>query len=127
MTLREKIDNLPVNNSLFSSLSDAEKLYSKVVAHIAVKLIEERTKKGYTQKEFAGYMGVSQSMISKWESAEYNFSVEKLVEIFDKLDMELKVEIEPKKKEQIEYIDLFPKIWKNVGSMPSGEILPNAG
>ena len=42
------------------------------------------------QSEFAKYMGVSQSMISKWESGEYNFSCESIAQL-DKIGIELTV------------------------------------
>lgn len=40
-----------------------------------------------SQKEFATYMGVSQSMVSKWESREYNFTTKALNEICKKLNL----------------------------------------
>ncbi len=40
---------------------------------------------GMNQKEFAHYMGVSQGMVSRWESGEYNFTVEVLARIAYKL------------------------------------------
>ena len=43
------------------------------------------------QIEFAEYMGVTQGMVSKWESREYNFTIKSLNEICEKLDLELSV------------------------------------
>lgn len=45
------------------------------------------------QKEFAKMMGVSQSMVSKWENGEYNFSIENLANICDKLDLSFDISL----------------------------------
>ena len=44
------------------------------------------------QKQFASFMGVSQAMISKWESGEYNFTINTLNEICDKLGLDFNPE-----------------------------------
>jgi DNA-binding response OmpR family regulator len=51
-----------------------------------------------TQKEFAHLLGVSQSMVSKWESEDYNFTVEALANICDKLDWDLNICMRPRSK-----------------------------
>ena len=47
-----------------------------------------------TQSEFAEYIGVSQGMVSKWESREYNFTIKSLNEICVKLDISFSILIE---------------------------------
>ena len=47
-----------------------------------------------TQQQFADYMGVSQGMISKWESREYNFTIKTLNEICEKIDLKLTVSLD---------------------------------
>lgn len=49
---------------------------------------------GMTQQEFAEYMGVTQGMVSKWESREYNFTIKTLNDICQKVNRELSVELE---------------------------------
>lgn len=49
------------------------------LAKISAKIEMCRLDMGMTQKEFAAYMGVSQGMVSKWESREYNFTVKHLM------------------------------------------------
>ena len=39
-------------------------------------------------------MGVTQGMVSKWESREYNFTIRSLNEICEKVDLELSVYLE---------------------------------
>lgn len=48
-----------------------------------------------TQKEFVEHIKVSQGMISKWESGDYNFSIKTLAEVAEKLDMELYINLKP--------------------------------
>ncbi len=48
-----------------------------------------------TQKEFAEYMDVSQGMVSKWESREYNFTIRSLNEICEKLHLSLNLDMQP--------------------------------
>ena len=40
---------------------------------------------GLDQKSFAKFMGVTQGMISRWESGTYNFSISTLIGICEKL------------------------------------------
>lgn len=51
-----------------------------------------------TQKEFADHMCVSQGMVSKWESGDYNFTIRTLADIAEKLDMDLTVKLVPNKR-----------------------------
>ena len=39
-------------------------------------------------------MGVTQGMVSKWESRDYNFTIRSLNEICEKLELDLCVELE---------------------------------
>ena len=48
-----------------------------------------------TQKEFAAYMNVSQGMVSRWESREYNFTIKTLNEICQKLNLHLQLDLTP--------------------------------
>ena len=81
MLLSEKIRNIATPGDLFPELSAAEKKTDYILADIAVKIREKRKTMQMSQKEFAEFLGVSQSMVSKWEGAEYNFSIEKLVDL----------------------------------------------
>lgn len=61
-------------------------------------IVKARIEKGMTQTEFADFMGVSQGMVSKWESEDYNFTIEAIANICEKLDWDMNVELKPKKK-----------------------------
>lgn len=73
---------------LSESLSNAEIKTSSVISDISFAISKERIKKNMSQSEFAKFMGVSQGMVSKWESGDYNFTIKSISEIFDKLDLD---------------------------------------
>ena len=77
----------------FSELSAEDKAEADMKAEIAVHIHKKRIDMNMTQTEFADFMGVSQSMVSKWESGEYNFSVCNLSRLMYTLG--LKIEIVP--------------------------------
>ena len=54
---------------------------------IVSALITARVDRSMNQKEFAAFMGVSQAMVSKWESGECNFTVETVSKICEKLGL----------------------------------------
>ena len=61
-----------------------------------------------SQKELAEKLGVSQAMVSKLESGEYNPTIKKLCELFQKLDLDMKLAVsEPQKDEPIGLCDLM--------------------
>lgn len=57
---------------------------------ISVAIIRKRVDMGMTQKEFSEYMGVSQAMVSKWESGCANFTLKTLAQIAAKLDVQVR-------------------------------------
>lgn len=71
---------------------------SKILGCISASIVRKRVELNMTQKEFAIYVGVSQGMVSKWEGGDYNFSIKSLAEIAEKLDMELRVNLDANRK-----------------------------
>lgn len=71
---------------------------SKILGCISASIVRKRVELNMTQKEFAIYVGVSQGMVSKWEGGDYNFSIKSLAEIAEKLDMELRVNLDVNRK-----------------------------
>lgn len=107
MTFSEKIKNIAVAGDLFPELSSAEKKYSYIAADVAVKIRDKRKELNMTQKDFAEYLNVSQSMVSKWESADYNFTLESLVQLFDRLDIKIDLKERPQKSNMSSYKIVF--------------------
>lgn len=81
--------------ALTANMSTAEIKTAMVISDISAKIEIERINKGMTQMQFAKFMGVSQGMVSKWESGEYNFTIEAIANIFDKLGLDFDFTITP--------------------------------
>ncbi|MBQ9010769.1 MAG: helix-turn-helix domain-containing protein [Clostridia bacterium] len=60
---------------------------------IACVIVNFRVEKGWSQQELADYLGVSQSMISKYESGDYNFSIESLNRISSKIGLKTEIRL----------------------------------
>ncbi len=74
-----------------------EKLKSEEILAIISATIElKRHEMKMDQKQFAKFMGVSQGMVSKWESGFYNFTISTLVSICEKLGLEFEPQITSK-------------------------------
>ncbi len=80
---------------LSASLSAEETALASLEAIICGEIITQRIERGMTQKQFAEFMEVSQSMVSKWEKGECNFTLQSLVKIASKLGLSLQSPIAP--------------------------------
>lgn len=79
-----KVKPLSMNDLLSAisqDLSAAEILSADVLSGLSVQITQNRIQRGMTQTQFAEFLGVSQTMVSKWESQDYNFSIETLCKI----------------------------------------------
>lgn len=74
-------------------ISESDIIAAKALSEISSTIVKQRLDLRMTQKEFAQYVGVSQGMVSKWESSDYNFSIKSLAEIAVKLDLDLSVRL----------------------------------
>ncbi len=71
------------------TLQPEDVLEAKIMAQVSSAITGERLEMGMTQTEFADFLGVSQSQVSKWESEGYNFSLKSIAKIAARLDMRL--------------------------------------
>lgn len=94
MGIAEKLAKAKKVNWISEGFSEAEVKTMVELAKISARIERCRIEMGMTQQEFAEYMGVSQGMVSKWESREYNFTIKTLNEICQKIDLELSVSLE---------------------------------
>lgn len=92
MGLKDKLANAKTTNWLTKDVSDLELKQIRDLALISSAIEIRRKDLGMNQKQFASFMGVSQAMISKWESGEYNFTINTLNEICDKLGLDFNPE-----------------------------------
>ena len=89
MIIKDLIKNAKTID-MFKELPDKEKNEIDLKGKSSAAILNKRYELEMKQSEFAKYMGVSQSMISKWESGEYNFSCESIAQL-DKIGIELTV------------------------------------
>lgn len=71
------------------SLNPSDVLHAKLMSQISSAIIKERIKLHMTQSQFADFIDVKQSLISRWEQGTYNFSLRKLSEIAIKLKLDV--------------------------------------
>jgi len=94
MGIKEKIRKAGETTWVTDGLSKDDVKTTVELAKISARIERCRLELGMTQAEFAKYMGVSQGMVSKWESREYNFTIKSLNEICQKLNMQMCLEIQ---------------------------------
>lgn len=94
MGIAEKLAGAKKTSWVSEGFPEAEVKTVVELAKISARIERCRIEMGLTQQEFAEYMGVTQGMVSKWESREYNFTIKTLNEICQKIDLELSVSLE---------------------------------
>lgn len=92
-------------NWIQQAYSDEEFEARKKMAIISAEIQLARLEKGWSQKEFAKLMGVTQGMVSKWENGDYNFSIKTVTSIFLKLGKKFDFEIEGSHKKSEKQYD----------------------
>lgn len=114
---------------LFSALtegfSDAEVTLALLQGLIASQITIHRVNLEMSQKQLADLIGVSQSLISRWENGDENFTLETLVKIASALDIEIqcpfKLEPAPVYEHDEGKIIVFPGSgrWNSANYVPS--------
>ena len=100
-------------NAIGASLTYKDILAAEALTKISMAIFKARIERGMTQKDFASLLGVSQSMVSKWESENYNFSIEALANICEKLDWDLNVDMKPRSSSNFSHLRQSTfKTWK---------------
>ena len=93
MGYSEKFAGATKTKWISEGFSDAEVKTIVELAKISASIERRRIEMGMTQQEFAEYMGVTQGMVSKWESRDYNFTIRTLNDICQKINLELSVSL----------------------------------
>lgn len=83
---------------LYKELPEYKLMADMLQARISTEITSARIERNMNQQEFAAFMGVTQSQVSKWENGGFNFTVEKICEIACKLDMACTVILSPRRK-----------------------------
>ena len=76
-------------SALTKDIGDEDLLLSTLQSLIASEITGYRIKHSMTQSALAQFLGVSQGMLSKWESGDCNFRLSTLVSIATKLGIEM--------------------------------------
>ena len=76
-------------------ISKSDVYAANVIAKVSMFIYKRRQELQMTQKDFAKMMGVTQGMVSKWESADYNFTIENIAHIAEKLNTTIDIEFIP--------------------------------
>lgn len=87
----------------------AEGRYYELQNKIAIAVCEYRYRNGMTQAALAKKLGVTQAMVSKYESGEYNISLKAAYFLFDKLGMTFNCTIDDNSNpslEDVEYAEI---------------------
>lgn len=77
-------------SALSENLSAEEILSADILSDLSTQITKERLRRKMTQSQFAELLEVSQGMISKWESKDYNFTIETLCKIAVRLGWSFK-------------------------------------
>lgn len=75
--------------------------------YISTKIFDYRMEKGLSQKQLAEILGITQAMVSKLESGEYNPTVEQLWKVSKKLGWNFRIVLEDNEAKT-------PQVWDNV-------------
>ena len=78
MGIAEKLSKAKKTDWVSEGFSKAEVKTIVELAKISAQIERCRLEMSMTQQEFAKFMGVTQGMVSKWESREYNFTIKTL-------------------------------------------------
>lgn len=85
-------------SNLIESLTEyadtEELLFAWVNADITNAIIKKRSEMELSQAEFAKFLGISQSAVSKIESNNENFTIKRLIHLAQKLTLKLTVKLE---------------------------------
>ena len=127
MSVNDKLKNAKNTNWLAENLENEEIHEIKTLALIAAKIQLKRLEMGMNQKEFAKAMGVSQGMVSRWESGEYNFSILTLNEICKKLKLEFIPVIRDRRYKPDVDFKTIPVSVDSRKSVPSPDIFDGTG
>lgn len=80
-------------SALTAPLSDEELILAAAQGRISAAIAAARVRKGLSQKEFADLMGVSQGLVSRWESGECNFTLQTLSKISVALGLDVDIQL----------------------------------
>lgn len=85
--IMKRNQNIEQNDWLVKGISNEQLELEDKLVTIAAQIYLKRIGLGMDQKAFAKHMGVTQGLVSRWESGSYNFSIATLNSICVKLGL----------------------------------------
>lgn len=79
-----------------SSRSIADREEGAIRRAVIAQYIEYRKRKGITQQDIADSMGIKRPNISRFESGNYNPSLDMLIRMADKMDLQIEITLREK-------------------------------
>lgn len=74
-------------------LTPSEIAVTQIKSKIAIAIESKRRALKLSQKQFAEKLSITQGMVSKMEKGDANFTIEELVDLAFKLDMDVTIEL----------------------------------
>lgn len=81
--------------AITQNMTAAEMAKAAINIQIQQMIHDTRMEKGWTQKVLAEKMGVKQSLVSRWESGDCNYTIDTLVDIADALGLSVQCPLKP--------------------------------
>lgn len=80
-------------NRICADMSVSKLYYYDIQYTLSTTILEYRLKHSLTSKDMASYLEVSPSMLSNYESGDYDFSLSQICDICEKLNLKLNLSI----------------------------------
>jgi len=109
-------------NAFRKYLSDEDVIELALSLKISNAIIRKRKELGLSQLDLANRLGVTQPVVSKWESGDTNFTIRTIVDLFSALNLEFEVLI-GNEIQNYRISDAFTAGWKKQKKSCSGHIL----
>lgn len=101
------------------TLSPADVLAAKLMGQVSSAITKERLNLNLTQKDFASYINATQSLVSRWEQGDYNFSINKIAEIASKLNLDVNITMEHPAQTHFDSFDTISESTAKIIKFPS--------
>ena len=110
--MADKTQTMELISAVSEGMTAEDMMLSSLQAMIAAEITMKRHALGMSQKDLADAMGVSQTLVSKWESGETNYTLKTLVQIASKLGIGMCLPFET------EHPKLYTSTQSNIVSFP---------
>lgn len=111
-------DNSMLMGYLLENLNQEDIIEARELAKISTQISQIRIGKNMNQEQFATYLGVSQGMVSRWESDDYNFTIKTLAKLSVKLDLKLEISLKSTEDKYCNVRNFNKSKWQGTQNAP---------